>query len=234
MGCARQDAPTHAIEQLRTELTKVQADRDRLEERVMALENADQKRADGERRPGKMADPGSDGRVLPVVRIGAQADGRLFEVDGRNDDGDASASTPVGSANGSARANRDRGRPMKPPTDGKRDYEAAILLARNKQYDKALDALTTFLVRYPDHELSDEAMYWRGECLYGQGANGRAAEQLQGLLARFPQSDRVPDALLRLGSAQKRLGAAEQAQRTFADLKQRYPKSDAARQVPNL
>src|SRR5262249_51214670 len=143
-----------------------------------------------------------------------------------------------------ARPTAARGAPEARPADGdvsrtprasgdaKRDFEAAMALLRAKQYDKAADALTAFLVRYPDPEYADQAMYFRGDCFYAKGANARAAEQLQGLIARFPLSARVPDALLKIGLSQKRIGAEDQAQRTFAELKERFPKSEAVRQVP--
>jgi tol-pal system protein YbgF len=118
-------------------------------------------------------------------------------------------------------------------SEAKRDYEAALALARGKQYDKALQGFTAFLVRFPDHPYAENAMYWRGECFYATGAFGRAVEQFEGLVARFPYGNKASDALLKLGLAQEKAGMKEQAQKTFAELKDRYPKSDAARQVPN-
>lgn len=206
-SCARSDSTERALDQLRADLTRVSADRDRLEERVSALETMEQKRTDAEAKPEPSAPPAVEPpSSRPAVgRGGAEV---------RPTDSDAS------------RAPRATG-------DAKRDFEAAMALLRAKQFDKAADALTAFLVRYPDHEYADQAMYFRGDCFYAKGANARAAEQLQGLIARFPLSARVPDALLKIGLSQKRIGAEEQAQRTFAELKERYPKSDAVRQVPH-
>jgi tol-pal system protein YbgF len=116
--------------------------------------------------------------------------------------------------------------------EAKRGYEAALVLVRSKQYDKALDALTTFLVRYPDHPYVENATYWRGECFYAKGEYARAAEQFEGVMARFPYGNKAPDALLKLGLCQQRLGSQEQAQKTFGELRDRYPKSEAVRQIP--
>jgi tol-pal system protein YbgF len=203
-ACAHQDMAEKSLEDLRAELTRVAADRDRLEERVVALETAEQKRsqADAER-PAPIAAPADP----------------------------AAPRTPNARPTADARSDADR--TAKAAGDPKRDFDAGTALLRAKQYDKALDAFTAFLVRYPDHEYADQAMFLRGESFYGKGTHGRAAEQFQGLLARFPLSNRAPDALLRLGLCQRRLGAEEQAQHTFAELQQRYPKSDAARQVPH-
>src|SRR5215471_17225108 len=203
-SCARSDSTERAIEQLRADLTRVSADRDRLEERVLALEtSSEQKRTEAEARP-EPAPP-------PAVE---------------------STSSRPAAVRGGPESRPADSRAPRATSDAKRDFEAAMALLRAKQYDKAADALTVFLVRYPDHEYADQAMYFRGDCFYAKGANARAAEQLQGLIARFPLSARVPDALLKIGLSQKRVGAEDQAQRTFAELKERFPKSDAVRQVP--
>jgi tol-pal system protein YbgF len=116
--------------------------------------------------------------------------------------------------------------------EAKRAYEAALTLVRSKQYDKALDAWSSFLVRFPDHPYAENATYWRGECFYAKGEYARAVEQFEGVIARFPFGNKTPDALLKLGLSQQRLGSQDQAMKTFAELRDRYPKSEAMRQVP--
>jgi tol-pal system protein YbgF len=208
-ACGHQDVTDKSIADLRADITRVAADRDRLEERVVALERAEQTRTDAETAATTspaIASP--DPPRMPAARAGTS--------DARPSDGDGSQGSRAAKMSG----------------DPKRDFDAAVALARSKQFDRAIDGLTAFLVRYPDHEYVDQAMYVRGDCLYAKGANARAVDQLQGLIARFPQSPRVPDAMLKLGLLQRRSGSEDQAQRTFADLKQRFPKSDAVRQVP--
>jgi tol-pal system protein YbgF len=236
-ACSHQDPADRSVETMKAEITKMQADRDRFDERLGALEAAEQRRDDAERRP-------RTARVevvprLPVVRVG-QGDGgpSLAPTEGEVADvgSDTDGPRPVVEASGPPGARR--GRPG-PRTDNpglspeaKRDYEAALAQVRTKQYDKALDAFTAFLVRYPDHVYADNAMYWRGECFYAKGEFAKAAEQFEGLLARFPYGNKAPDALLKVGLCQQRLGSSEQAQKTFAELKDRYPKSEAVRQIP--
>jgi tol-pal system protein YbgF len=203
-ACTHTDPTARAIEDLRADITRVSADRDRLEERVAALERADQARSDAEA-PAPLPAPATVDSRPPAPRA-ASADARAPDADG-------------------ARA-------AKSTSDAKRDFDAALGFMRVKQYDKAIDGLTAFLVRYPDHDLVDQAMFWRGDCLNEKGAPGRAVDQWEGLIARFPMSSKAPDAMLKLGLSQKRLGAEDQARHTFAELKQRYPKSDAARQAP--
>jgi len=202
-ACTHTDTTARTLEELRADITRVAADRDRLEERVAALERAGQSGSDAV----EPAPPTSG----PVA------------VDAR---------PPAARASTDARTDAESARAAKSTSDAKRDFDAALGLMRARQFDKAIDGLTAFLVRYPDHDLVDQAMFWRGDCLYEKGAHGRAVDQLQGLIARFPASSKAPDAMLLLGLAQKRLGAEEESRRAFAELKQRYPKSDAARQAP--
>jgi tol-pal system protein YbgF len=228
VGCSHQDPADRSAENMRAEITKIQADRDRFDERLGALEAAEQRREDAERRPRPAVVP-----RLPVVRVGdGEAGPPLPATDGEVDDigSDADSSRPVVEASGSEGGTRHSRATTSP--EAKRDYEAALSQVRAKQYDKALDAFTAFLVRYPDASYTDNAMYWRGECFYAKGEFAKAAEQFQGLLARFPNGRKAPDGLLKLGLCQQRLGSNEQAQSTFAELKDRYPRSEAARQIP--
>jgi tol-pal system protein YbgF len=116
--------------------------------------------------------------------------------------------------------------------EAKRSYDAAMALVSAKQYDRALDALAAFLVKWPDHPYSDHAMYWRGECYFARGQYTEAAEQFEGVVARFPAGAKAPDALLKLGMTRQRLGDAAGAKESFARLAREYPQADAARRIP--
>ncbi len=113
-----------------------------------------------------------------------------------------------------------------------RAYDAALTLVNARQFDKALDALASFLVRWPDHPYADNAMYWRGECYFARGEYLRASEQFEGVLARFPAGNKAPDALLKLGMSHQKLGEPAKAKECFDRLAQSYPQSDAARRIP--
>lgn len=111
-------------------------------------------------------------------------------------------------------------------------YDAALALVRARQYDAALDALASFLVKWPDHPYADNAMYWRGECYFAKGDYLHAAEQFEGVVARFPAGRKAPDALLKLGVSHQKLGNPVKAKECFDRLAQTYPQSDAAHHIP--
>ncbi|HMJ57133.1 MAG TPA: tol-pal system protein YbgF [Polyangiaceae bacterium] len=211
VGCMHQDPADRSVEKLRADISKIEAERDRLDQRVVALEAAEHRRE-------ALASPAppsiAPARPLPVVRVG-ETEARASSLPPAHDEAPDLDDTVAFSP------------------EAKRDYDTALALARGKQYDKALQALTGFLVRFPDHPLVENAMYWRGECFYATGAFARAVDQFEGLIARFPYGNKAADALLKLGLAQEKVGAKDQAQKTFAELKDRYPKSDAARQGPH-
>ncbi|CAN5500666.1 tol-pal system protein YbgF [soil metagenome] len=125
----------------------------------------------------------------------------------------------------------------KPPSaidpEAKRAYDAALALVNAKEWDKGLDAMAAFLVRYPDHPYAANATYWRGECYFAQGQFSRAAEQFEGILARFPLGGKTPDALLKLGICHQRLGNPAKAKTYFDKLQAEYPRSDAAKLIPS-
>jgi tol-pal system protein YbgF len=116
--------------------------------------------------------------------------------------------------------------------EAKRAYDGALSLVNAKQYDKALEALAAFLVKWPDHPYADNAMYWRGECYFAQANYQRASEQFEGVLSRFPAGNKAPDALLKLGICQQKLGSATRAKEIFTRLAAQYPQSEAARHIP--
>jgi tol-pal system protein YbgF len=229
------------MEKIRADLTKLESDRETLERRVEALEAAEQGRLATGETPARTP-PSDTGRPLPVVRVGEATRGpALPPAHGEAPDLDTDSADlrPLVHASGTRGATERRGskdggdETVAFSPEARRDYDAALALARGKQYDKALQAFTAFLVRFPDHPNAENAMYWRGECFYATGAFARAVAQFEGQIARFPYGNKAPDALLRLGLAQDKVGAKEQAQKTFAELKDRYPKSEAARQVPH-
>ena len=116
--------------------------------------------------------------------------------------------------------------------EAKPAYDAALALVNAHQYDRALDALAAFLVKYPDHPYADNAMYWRGECYFAKGDYLHASEQFEGTVTRFPAGNKAPDALLKLGMSHQKLGNPAKAKECFDRLAHAYPQSEAARRIP--
>ncbi|HEX8793545.1 MAG TPA: tol-pal system protein YbgF [Polyangiaceae bacterium] len=244
-GCAR-DAEERHLDEMSQEIDHLQVDRDEENAKVLAAEAADTHfatEAMPARRPAPSEPPppswnvGDEGQgdvespdtEDPTPRPTIRVYGSSRSVRG-GAGGDDTASTFVDDSGNTTSVPSGSGGALDPAA--KPAYEAAIALVSARQYDRALDALAAFLVKYPDHPYADNAMYWRGECYFAKGDYLRAAEQFEGVVTRFPAGNKAPDALLKLGMSQQKLGNPLKAKEYFDRLAQAYPQSAAARHIP--
>jgi tol-pal system protein YbgF len=238
-GCAR-TAEERQLDDMRAEIDKIQENRDREDQAVTAPAVADSN-------VSPVAPPTASRAPQPADQDGVTLGTRGGEPADDYVDTDDPTPRPAIRVLGQPRANErsawredrveqtgaDEGTP-----GGKLDpaaapaYDAAMALVNAHQYEKALDALAAFLVRWPEHPYANNAMYWRGECYYARGDYRRAAEQFDGVVARFPAGSKAPDALLKLGMSQQKLGDPARAKESFDRLTQLYPQSEAARRIP--
>lgn len=107
-------------------------------------------------------------------------------------------------------------------------YSAAYSDISAGRYDLARDAFREYLKHYPDTEVSDNAQYWIGECLYATGDFQGAIAEFKRVAEVYPKGDKVPAALFKAGVSQARLKQNEEAKKSFRLVIQRYPKSPEA------
>lgn len=234
-GCAHsQTAEEKQLAEMRETMSRMQIERDRIDQRLEALELAvaDEKSADAAKKgaqPAAAAAPMSPPRV---VQLGG--DDR-----GENDDPNEPAARPRievtgpgggGGPGGRSAASAARASALDP--DAKKTYEKGLSQVQGKRYDDGLDTLAAFLVKWPDHPYAENAMYWRGEAYFAKGDYAKAQEQFEGVLSRFGAGNKAPDALLKLGMCSDRLGAPDRAREYWDRLKRDYPRSDAAKRIP--
>lgn len=226
----------------------MRADSDRVHQRLESLEIAlaDEK----EQREKEARTRGERGRGAPgrSVSVSLREEGAPSE-DGDADDptarpeirvvGPGGARPPRGKSSAVAYVDEagtsfDGGsRPSALDPEAKRAYEAALELVRSKQTDRGLEALTSFLVRWPGHPYAENAMYWRGEAYYARGEFEHAAQEFEGVVARFTTGAKVPDALLKLGMCYERLGSEGRARDAWQRLQNEFPRSAAAKMIPS-
>ncbi|HSQ60084.1 MAG TPA: tol-pal system protein YbgF [Acidobacteriota bacterium] len=108
-------------------------------------------------------------------------------------------------------------------------YQAAYADLAAGRYDLARQAFTEYLRHYPETEVSDNAQYWIGECLYATGDFNGAVAAYALVVQRFPKGDKVAAALLKSGYALARLNRNDEAKGYFQQVVKKYPKSDEAR-----
>jgi tol-pal system protein YbgF len=253
-GCSHTEtsADKHFAE-MREQVTRMQADHDKIDQRLGALEvaAADEKtpQAGPSGQPGQAGQPGpAGGAPVRSVQLGGAGDAEPADPNDPSARPDIRVTGQPGAISPRPRAGKSRGRsddqdlptvradaprPSALDPDAKKAYEAALALVQGKQYDKGLEGLNAFLVRWPDHPYAENAMYWRGEAYYAQGEYLRAAEQFDAVVARFGSGNKAPDAMLKLGMCHDRLGSTQRAREYWDRLKNEYPRSDAAKRIPN-
>jgi tol-pal system protein YbgF len=113
-------------------------------------------------------------------------------------------------------------------TDEKAQYESALGLLQERQYDQAATTLREFLDRYPQSRYTPNVWYWLGEAHYVRRRIPEALEAFRHVPDLYPNSPKAPDALLKIGFILDEQGERDRARDTLNDLIDRYPKSSAA------
>lgn len=104
------------------------------------------------------------------------------------------------------------------------EYDSALNLFNNRQYNEAMDAFEALLAKNRNHSLSDNAQYWIGECNYALG-NYRAAILSFEKVFTFSQSNKNDYAQYKLGQCYFKLGEKDRAREEFQNLIDNYSNS---------
>ncbi|QLF94485.1 tol-pal system protein YbgF [Pseudomonas sp. ABC1] len=169
-----------------------------------------------------------------IQRLQQEGLERYQDLDRRVSSGaPASSSTDQNSSSGSAQgasASTAQNASSAPgdPEKEKLFYDAAFDLIKAKDFEKASQAFSAFLRRYPDSQYAGNAQYWLGEVTLANGDLQGAAQAFAKVGETYPQHGKVPDALYKLADVEMRLGNREKAQGIFRQVIAQYPKSSAA------
>ncbi len=106
--------------------------------------------------------------------------------------------------------------------------EGLNLIREEKDYEKGLKVLRSFLSHYPDHRLSDNAQYWIAEVYYARGDWEGAIVEFNKVIKNYPDGDKVPAALLKQAYSFEKLGAIKEAKILLKKLLKEYPDTDEA------
>ncbi len=78
-------------------------------------------------------------------------------------------------------------------------YESAYLNYVKGSYNEAINGFKSYLKIAPDSPLSDNALYWIGECYYSMGKRQDAVDTFNELITKYPQSNKKPTVLYKTG-----------------------------------
>ncbi|MFH1224130.1 MAG: tol-pal system protein YbgF [Pseudomonadota bacterium] len=116
----------------------------------------------------------------------------------------------------------------------KKMYMDAYSLYKNKEYAKALIAFSSFIEKYPDSVLTDNATFWTGECYYAQKEYALSIDEFTKVLKKFPKESKTPEAMLKIAMAYKELGEKNDSDFYVNELVKKFPNSRAAYTAKNI
>jgi tol-pal system protein YbgF len=108
-------------------------------------------------------------------------------------------------------------------------YDTAYSDYARGRYPLAIQGFQDYLAAYPNTDLSDNAQYWIGECLYAQKKYTEAVAAFDKLLKVWPKSDKAAAALLKEAYALSELGQKAEAVVQLQYVMHEYPASEEAR-----
>lgn len=165
---------------------------------------------------------------------------RYQDLDRRINSGAAPAATPdnsstggasdaAGAAAGASAAQQPaaNGEPADPAKE-KLFYDAAFDLIKQKDFDKASQAFSAFLRKYPNSQYAGNAQYWLGEVNLAKGDLQAAGQAFAKVSQAYPTSNKVPDSLYKLGGVEQKLGRTDRAKGMYQQVISQYPGTSAA------
>jgi tol-pal system protein YbgF len=108
----------------------------------------------------------------------------------------------------------------------KQQYDAAYALLQDYRIADAERALSQFISRFPNDDLTHNARYWLGETYYARALYQQAAAAFFEAFQRAPSGSKAPDNLLKLGLALGHLSQRQEACATLTELAIRFPSAD--------
>jgi tol-pal system protein YbgF len=97
------------------------------------------------------------------------------------------------------------------------------------RYDLARQGFEDYAEKFPRTDLSDDAVYWAGECWSAQKKQREAIAAFDKLFRTYPQSDKAPAAHLKKGIAHLEVGEKAQAMVELNFVVNQFPGSDEAK-----
>ncbi|MEZ1315408.1 tol-pal system protein YbgF [Pseudomonas fluorescens] len=114
------------------------------------------------------------------------------------------------------------------PAKEKLYYDAAFDLIKAKDFDKASQAFSAFLRKYPNSQYAGNAQYWLGEVNLAKGDLQGAGQAFAKVSQLYPKHNKVPDSLYKLADVERRLGHQDKVKGILQQVVSQYPGTSAA------
>ncbi len=119
------------------------------------------------------------------------------------------------------------GHPLDPAAE-KNSYSAAYLSLKSGRFEEASKQFLAHLKKFPQGNLTDQALYWLGESFLAQQRDREALKAMKQLVRDYPRSGKYGAALLRIASVYERQGRKGDAKAAYLQLIQTQPNSTSA------
>jgi len=139
-------------------------------------------------------------------------------------DGGASAGGAPAASAAASQSSTEPGDPAKE----KLYYDAAFDLIKAKDFDKASQAFSAFLRKYPNSQYAGNAQYWLGEVNLAKGDLQGAGQAFAKVSQLYPKHAKVPDSLYKLADVERRLGHTDKVKGILQQVVAQYPGTSAA------
>ncbi|HNZ47939.1 MAG TPA: tol-pal system protein YbgF [Candidatus Hydrogenedentes bacterium] len=110
-------------------------------------------------------------------------------------------------------------------------YQQAQRSFANEDYNTALRQFDEYLSQNPSSDLSANALFWKGKCLYSMDRYAESIQAFEQLRTNYGTSTKVPFAMHNQAVAHSRLGQLPEAARLMEAVIDQYPTSQAADQA---
>jgi tol-pal system protein YbgF len=124
------------------------------------------------------------------------------------------------------------GTPVPRPTVDGRDpmalYKEGYRAVTAGSQAEGRELLFSFLLKYPRHELADNALYWIGESYYAEESFSDALRYFQRILDEYPTANKVPDAMVKAAVTLQRVGEPDQGRFLLNQVIKVYPGTQSA------
>ncbi len=107
-------------------------------------------------------------------------------------------------------------------------YNKGQDLFLNGNFEESRKVFARFLKGYPDHTLSDNALYWVGESYYSEKDFVVALAKFREVVERYPGENKAPDALLKAAYSCIEMEDIEKGKEYLEKVVRKYPGTEAA------
>jgi len=112
-------------------------------------------------------------------------------------------------------------------------YETAYRNYVKGNYKESIDGFNSYIKVAPESLLTDNALYWIGECHYAMGKRQDAVNVFNKIVNEYPESNKKPTALYKIGIIYEEAKELKIARMYFERLIKEFPNSPEASLAQN-